>query len=116
MIVACHGKFPKTHHCVNCNLKCQVSGQIFTLLLSIYFRHQIFQETNMDFVKILLFLSLICGLLAEVKLPAGICRSQIVKGKLVQVGDCKKDDGYGEFVLLHDIVVITQWSKNILGV
>ncbi|XP_039269713.1 uncharacterized protein LOC120344517 [Styela clava] len=47
----------------------------------------------MDVVEILFFLSLICGLLAEVKLPAGICRSQIVKGKLVQVGDCEIDDG-----------------------
>ncbi|XP_039259340.2 uncharacterized protein LOC120335786 isoform X1 [Styela clava] len=47
----------------------------------------------MDFVKIILFISLICGLLAEIKVPAGSCVSRIVNGKLVQVGDCKKDDG-----------------------
>nr|XP_039268407.1 uncharacterized protein LOC120343336 [Styela clava] len=47
----------------------------------------------MDFVKIILFISLIYGLFAELKVPAGSCVSKIVNGKLVQVGDCKKDDG-----------------------
>ncbi|XP_077969371.1 uncharacterized protein LOC120345060 [Styela clava] len=47
----------------------------------------------MDFVKIILFISLICGLYAKLKIPAGSCVSKIVNGKLVQVGDCKKDDG-----------------------
>ncbi|XP_039254338.2 uncharacterized protein LOC120331329 [Styela clava] len=47
----------------------------------------------MDFVKILLFISLIRGSLAGTKLPAGACVSKIVDGKLIQVGDCKKDDG-----------------------
>nr|XP_039255388.1 uncharacterized protein LOC120332252 [Styela clava] len=52
-----------------------------------------FLEAKMEFVKIILFLSLFWGLLAELKLPAGTCVSKIVKGKLVQVGDCKKNDG-----------------------
>nr|XP_039249131.1 uncharacterized protein LOC120326844 isoform X1 [Styela clava] len=47
----------------------------------------------MDFVEILFFISLICGLLAEKKIPTGACVSKIVKGKLVQVGDCEKNDG-----------------------
>ncbi|XP_077975757.1 uncharacterized protein LOC144431468 isoform X2 [Styela clava] len=47
----------------------------------------------MEFVKIIFFLSLICGLPAKLKLPAGACVSKIVKGKLVQVGHCKKNDG-----------------------
>ncbi|XP_077969258.1 uncharacterized protein LOC144422991 [Styela clava] len=47
----------------------------------------------MDFVKIISFISLICGLRAKLKIPAGACVSKIVNGKLVQVGDCKKDDG-----------------------
>ncbi|XP_077971957.1 uncharacterized protein LOC144427129 [Styela clava] len=47
----------------------------------------------MDFVEILFFLSLICGFLAELKVPPGACVSKIVDGKLIQVGDCKKNDG-----------------------
>nr|XP_039259950.1 uncharacterized protein LOC120336348 [Styela clava] len=47
----------------------------------------------MDFVEILFFISLICGLMAEKKIPAGVCVTKIVDGKLVQVGDCKKNDG-----------------------
>ncbi|XP_077968504.1 uncharacterized protein LOC120345143 [Styela clava] len=47
----------------------------------------------MDCVKIILFIFLICGLRAELEVPAGSCVSKIVNGKLVQVGDCKKDDG-----------------------
>nr|XP_039255373.1 uncharacterized protein LOC120332235 [Styela clava] len=47
----------------------------------------------MSFVKILFFISLVCGLYAELKLPAGSCVSKIVNGKLVQVGDCQKNDG-----------------------
>ncbi|XP_077969386.1 uncharacterized protein LOC144423063 [Styela clava] len=59
----------------------------------------------MDLIKIILVFSLICGLFAELKVPPGTCRSQIVKGKLVQVGDCKKDDG-------SDIVRLTQKSLD----
>ncbi|XP_077973559.1 uncharacterized protein LOC120334796 [Styela clava] len=47
----------------------------------------------MNLFEILFFISLICGLVAELKVPAGSCVSKIVNGKLVQVGDCKKDDG-----------------------
>ncbi|XP_077971507.1 uncharacterized protein LOC144425759 [Styela clava] len=47
----------------------------------------------MNFFEMLYFVSLICGLLAELKLPPGSCVSKIVNGKLVQIGDCKKDDG-----------------------
>ncbi|XP_077968534.1 uncharacterized protein LOC120343893 [Styela clava] len=47
----------------------------------------------MNFVKIILFVSLVCGLVAELKVPNGSCVSKIVDGKFHQVGDCKKDDG-----------------------
>ncbi|XP_077976410.1 uncharacterized protein LOC144432160 [Styela clava] len=47
----------------------------------------------MELVKIIFFISLICGFLAEIKLPTGSCVSKIVNGKLVQVGDCEKNDG-----------------------
>ncbi|XP_077970123.1 uncharacterized protein LOC144424572 [Styela clava] len=47
----------------------------------------------MDFVKIVFFITLICCLLAAKKIPAGACVSKIVNGKLVQVGDCEKNDG-----------------------
>ncbi|XP_077974393.1 uncharacterized protein LOC144430357 [Styela clava] len=47
----------------------------------------------MKFVKIIFFISLICVFRAKIKVPAGSCVSKIVNGKLVQVGDCKKNDG-----------------------
>ncbi|XP_077976473.1 uncharacterized protein LOC120340417 [Styela clava] len=47
----------------------------------------------MEFVKIIFFISLICASLAKIKVPAGACVSKIVNGKLVQVGDCEKNDG-----------------------
>ncbi|XP_077976447.1 uncharacterized protein LOC144411751 isoform X2 [Styela clava] len=57
----------------------------------------------MDFVKIILFISLIYGLYAKQKLPA--CVSKIVNGKLVQVGDCEKNDG-------SDIVRLIKKSRD----
>nr|XP_039255399.1 uncharacterized protein LOC120332262 [Styela clava] len=59
----------------------------------------------MEFVKIVFFISLICGLSAKLKLPAGTCVSKIVNGKLVQVGDCKKNDG-------SDIVRLIKKSRD----
>ncbi|XP_077968519.1 uncharacterized protein LOC144422686 isoform X2 [Styela clava] len=59
----------------------------------------------MNFVKLILFVSPICGLLANLKLPAGSCVSKIVNGKLVQVGDCEKDDG-------SDIVRLIKKSRD----
>ncbi|XP_077976375.1 uncharacterized protein LOC120340448 [Styela clava] len=59
----------------------------------------------MDFVKIILFISLIYGLYAKQKLPAGACVSKIVNGKLVQVGDCEKNDG-------SDIVRLIKKSRD----
>nr|XP_039249132.1 uncharacterized protein LOC120326844 isoform X2 [Styela clava] len=56
----------------------------------------------MDFVEILFFISLICGLLAEKKIPTGACVSKIVKGKLVQVGDCEKNDGSDKCDVLYN--------------
>ncbi|XP_077976171.1 uncharacterized protein LOC144432034 [Styela clava] len=60
---------------------------------------------KMDFVKIILFISLIYGLYAKQKLPAGACVSKIVNGKLVQVGDCEKNDG-------SDIVRLIKKSRD----
>nr|XP_039265733.1 uncharacterized protein LOC120341307 isoform X1 [Styela clava] len=59
----------------------------------------------MDFVKIILFISLIYGLYAKQKVPAGACVSKIVNGKLVQVGDCEKNDG-------SDIVRLIKKSRD----
>nr|XP_039255390.1 uncharacterized protein LOC120332253 [Styela clava] len=59
----------------------------------------------MEFVKIVFFISLICGLSAKLKLPAGTCVSKIVNGKLVQVGDCQKNDG-------SDIVRLIKKSRD----
>nr|XP_039270402.1 uncharacterized protein LOC120345079 [Styela clava] len=46
----------------------------------------------MYFVKLVYLITLICGLFAK-KLPAGSCVSTIKNGKLVQVGNCQKNDG-----------------------
>ncbi|XP_039269602.2 uncharacterized protein LOC120344440 [Styela clava] len=54
----------------------------------------------MDFVEVIFFITLICGLFAE-KLPDGVCITKIVNGKLVQVGDCKKNDGSDIFRLIQ---------------
>ncbi|XP_077976231.1 uncharacterized protein LOC120341307 [Styela clava] len=59
----------------------------------------------MDFVKIILFISLIYGLYAKQKVPAGACVSKIVNGKLVQIGDCEKNDG-------SDIVRLIKKSRD----
>ncbi|XP_039248842.2 uncharacterized protein LOC120326589 isoform X2 [Styela clava] len=59
----------------------------------------------MEFFKIIFFISLIGGYLAEIIVPAGACVSKIVNGKLVQVGNCEKNDG-------SDIIRLIKKSRD----
>ncbi|XP_039265808.2 uncharacterized protein LOC120341382 [Styela clava] len=70
----------------------------------------------MDFVKIIFFISFTCVLPAEQKLPAGTCVSKIVKGRLVQVGDCEKNDGSEIARLIKKSLVEKKTAGNECGV
>ncbi|XP_077975508.1 uncharacterized protein LOC120332235 [Styela clava] len=50
--------------------------------------------------------------LAELKLPAGSCVSKIVNGKLVQVGDCQKNDGSEIARLIKKNLDVKKKPKN----